>query len=274
MKLLKEHFFIGCVFLLVSILWFSPHSVNSEEAEIVFDSTDTPPFWSKRLPADGMCGEILHAIADQAKVKIHIEYIPIGRMLGNRKHGNHLGNPIFWTEHQQFSAIVPIAFFRTSLFYYRPHHPAIEYKTIDSLKGYTLGVLMGTVDDASFFTTKGINLQKSTSEELLIKMVKAHRIDFCALATLTGQTTIRSLFPDEAHQFAHIDLPESVVPIAIMIDSQHPEGKLLGEKLRNGLISIIDSGVYAMILEKYYGKGAIPGDWFEYLNKFQYQFAE
>ncbi len=273
MKLFNGCLFVACAFLFVSLLWLQVPSVYGGEAEIVFDSTDTPPFWSKRLPADGMCGEILHTIAEQIKVKVHIKYIPVGRISWHYKHGNHLGNPRFWLGHQQFSAIVPIAMFRTAFFYYRPHLGTIDYKTIHSLKGYTLGVLIGTVDDLSYFEAKGIDLYQSASESLLIKMTKVRRIDLCALAKLTGQTTIRSLFPDEVDQFAHIDFPESVVPIAIMIDSQQPEGKQLGENFRKGLKSIIDSGVYAMILEKYYGKGAIPDDWFEYLDKFQYQSA-
>ena len=215
-----------------------------------------------------MCGEIMHTLADQIKVKIKIKYIPIGRITRHNINGNHLGNPKIWDGHQQFSAVIPIAIFRTAFFYYRPNHHAIDYKAIDSLKGYTLGVLLGTVDDVSFFEAKGIHLYQASSEALLIRMVNAHRIDLCALAKLTGKTTIHALFPDDADQFAHIDLPRSVTPIAIMIDSQQPEGKQLGEKFRSGLKSIIDSGVYIMILEKYYGKGLIPDDWFEHLNAF------
>jgi ABC-type amino acid transport substrate-binding protein len=80
--------------------------------------------------------------------------------------------------------------------------------------------------------------------------------------------TIRELFPEEAGNFAAINIPRSVTPIAIMLAEKYPRAKELAKKYRKGLRIITENGTYQEILEKYYGRDRIPVNWFSNLARF------
>jgi polar amino acid transport system substrate-binding protein len=54
-----------------------------------------------------------------------------------------------------------------------------------------------------------------------------------------------------------------------MIDSDYPDGEALGMKINEVLKKIIKNGKYTQILEKYYGKGNVPQDWFVELDAYR-----
>lgn len=240
----------------------------ADEQIVEFSSSETPPFWSENLPEDGMAGAMLHAISREIGVKSVIKYIPMER-IRKKLTSNHVGNPEIFVG-QKFSAVVTIAIFRTAFFYYAPNQKKeIIYKGLDDIKGYTLGIIRGTLENVSFLHEKGIKVEPSSSEIPLIKKLKYGRIDLCSMVKLTGIYTIEKIFPEDAENFVNFDIKGSVRPITIMIDNNYPGGKELGEKYSNGLKRIIASGTYNEILEKYYGRGNIPRDWFMQLEKFR-----
>ena len=255
------------IILLVQVLIFAIPAF-ADKRIVEFSSTETPPFWSANLPEDGMAGEILHAISKEIGVKSVIKYIPMERIRKNLT-SNHVGNPEIFSG-QEFSAIVTIAVFRVAFFYYRPNHKKeIHYTGLDDIKGFKLGIIRGTLGDVSFLHEKGIEVEPSNSEISLIKKLRYGRIDLCSMVKLTGFYKINSIFPKDAENFAYFDIKGSVRPITIMIDKTYPDGRDLGEKYSNGLERIIESGAYTEILEKYYGRGKIPRDWFMQLEKFK-----
>lgn len=243
--------------------------VFADEQIVEFGSSETPPFWSAHLPEDGMAGEILHTISREIGVKSVIKYFPLKRIRKDLTN-NHVGNPEIFLG-QEFSAIIPIAVFRVAFFYYRPNHEKeIIYKGLDDIKGYSLGIIRGTLDDVSFLSEKGIKVEFSNSEDSLVQKLKYGRIDVCSMIKLSGIYKINMIFPKEAGNFVHFDIQGTESPVTIMISKHHPGGKALGEKYRNGLKTIIANGKYNEILEKYYGQGKIPQDWSMQLEKFNY----
>ena len=222
-----------------------------------------------------MCGEILHEISKEIGVKSVIEYLPTTRMIESVG-SNLLGNPEFFLSDHDFSAIVPIAVSRLALFYYKPHHnKGITYKKLEDLKGYTIGVMKGSIlrKDLSFFNEYGINFEQSYSKESLFKKLKLGRLDLSIEIELSGLLIIDRLFHDEANKFRRIEIQRSITPVTVMIESNSPNGRLLGENIKKGLEVIIKNGKYHEILEKYYGEGNIPGDWFKLLERYQQMYG-
>ncbi|MBF0495656.1 MAG: transporter substrate-binding domain-containing protein [Deltaproteobacteria bacterium] len=262
---------IRIILMLLVLLWNSGAGIAADQEIIEFGSSETPPLWSPALPEDGMAGEILHTISREINVRSIIRYIPIKRLRKDLKH-NHLGDPENFAG-QEFSSFIVIAVFRSSFFYYRPNHPqGITYRTLADLKGYTLGVMRGALEDRSYFEKLGIKVEESNSEISLFKKLKNGRIDLCAVIEVSGIFTINKLFPLDAHNFERIEIARSVQPLAIMFDKDYPGGGGLGKKYEAGLDKIISDGNYRQILEKYYSKGNIPADWFIQLEKFKYLF--
>jgi polar amino acid transport system substrate-binding protein len=262
----------SCIILITVVMaWRISASPASEEAILHFISSETPPFWSQTLYLDGMCGEILHQIAKEIGVKTVIDYQPTIRMIKMVGH-NLLGNPDFFLSSHDFEAIIPIAVSRLALFYFKPHNKKeITYERLEDLKGYTIGIMKGSLShaDISFFSRSGIKFEESYSKESLFKKLTLGRIDLCIEIELSGLLIINKLFPDEANKFRRLVIQRSNTPVTVMIKNNYPKGKLLEKKIKSGLNTIINNGKYHEILEKYYGKGNIPVDWFKLLERYR-----
>nr|WP_320042477.1 transporter substrate-binding domain-containing protein [uncultured Desulfobacter sp.] len=260
---------VWTILVVLYIMFGALFPVLADEQIVEFNSSEAPPFWCTSLPDDGMGGEVLHAISKEIGVKSVIKISPLKRARRNLT-SNHVGTPEMLAP-QDFCAIIPIAVCRLAFFYYKPHHEKeMTYRGLDDIKGYALGVIRGALDDVSFFEKKGIKVVKLNSEDSMIKMLKNGRIDLCSMLKLSGIYTINKMFPDDAENFLNFEIKGTATPVTVMIDKYFPGGKELGEKYTNGLKMIIENGKYIEILEKYYGRGKIPHDWFMQLEKFNH----
>lgn len=244
---------------------------RAESPPVVFQSTETPPFWSASLPENGLGGAMLHLLSADAGVPYSIEYLPVKRFR-NSVATYIVGDPDILTN-QVRRAVFPIGIFHSAFFYYKPHHDVIEFHNLKDLQGHTLGVLRGTLEDKDYFVSNGIKVEENDSVESLLRKLKKGRIDFCILVDVTGRYTIKQIFPQEQDDFVQAVIPGSVRPIAIMIDVDVPEGRAVAERYRRVLDKTLRSQKYHEILESYYGKNHIPGDRFEQLKKFEQYYA-
>lgn len=233
---------------------------------IVFESTDTPPYWSESLQGGGMGDEMLRLLSRNAGVRYSIEYLPVKRYR-NSVARYIVGDPDILIS-QKPRAIFPIGLFRSAFFYYKPHHDVIEFHSLADLNGHTLGVLRGTLEDSRHFETHGIKVEESDSTESLLKKLKRGRIDFCILVDGTGRYTIDKLFGAERDDFAYRPIPGSERPIALMVDMETPEGRAVAGRYRQVLDSTLKSAEYRGILERFYGKNNVPPDRAEILMHF------
>lgn len=239
-------------------------SVGAEP--IVFQSTDTPPYWSAQLPENGLGGALLHLFSEEAGVAYSIEYLPVKRY--RQSVATYVvGDPDILTN-QQHRAIFPIGIFRSAFFYYKPRHDVIKFQSLRDLQGHTLGVLRGTIEDKDRFVKNGIKVEESDSVESLLRKLARGRIDFCITVEGAGRYTIQRLFPDEQENFAQAIIPGLNRPIAIMIDVDDTEGKEIAQRYQQVLDKTLHSKEYRAILENFYGKNSIPKDRDMQLNKF------
>ena len=255
---------IGAVILLLL-------ATMARAENVVFQSTDTPPFWSAQLPENGLGGATLKLLSAAAGVEYSIEYLPVKRY----RHSLAtyiVGDPDILIN-QKRRAVFPIGLFRSAFFYYKPHHDVIEFHSLRDLKGHTLGVLRGTLENRDYFVSNGINVEENDSVESLLKKLKRGRIDLCILVDVAGRYTIKKIFPDEQDNFVQVAISGSVRPIAIMIDVAEPDGRAVAQRYRKVLDKTLKSPEYHDILEKFYGKNNIPGDMFEQLQRFGQVYA-
>ena len=208
---------VSSVLTLVLALLAFPASAKP----IVFQSTDTPPHWSavKRFR---------HSAAT---------YIA--------------GDPDVLL-YQKRRAIFPIGIFRSSFFYYKPLHDVIAYRSLRDFRGHTLGVLRGTLDGKEAFERNGVTVEESDSVESLMRKLKKGRIDVCITVTGTARHTIQQLFPGEQDAFVDVVIPALDRPIAIMIDLDDAEGKIIAQRYLRVLESVLNGSEYNAIVEKYY----------------------
>ncbi|MDO8207093.1 MAG: transporter substrate-binding domain-containing protein [Gallionella sp.] len=255
---------IGKVSIRVVALLLLAVSVRAEP--VVFQSTDTPPYWSAQLPENGLGGALLHLFSQNAGVAYSIDYLPIKRY--RQSVATYMvGDPDILIN-QKHRAIFPIGIFRSAFFYYKPRHDVIKFQSLRDLQGHTLGVLRGTIEDKERFVSNGIKVEESDSVESLLRKLVRGRIDFCITVEGTGRYTIQQLFPNEQDNFVQAIIPGLNRPVAIMIDVDVPEGKEIARRYRQVLDKTLHSAKYQAILENFYGKNNVPADRQEQLNKF------
>lgn len=251
------------------LICLSMGQASAQNDTVRLEANESSPYWSRALPLDGMAGEIVHAISKEAGLISKIEYKPLKRLIEDDAN-NDLGNPAFYMRNQEFEAIVPIAIYYTSIFYYRERFKEpLRVRSLADLKGYRVGVLKGTIVNMAVFERAGVQFEESYSQESLFKKLKHGRIDLCVVIDLVGQQIIKELFPNELDAFEELKLSGSAAPIAIMVAQNSSNPPLLGERYRAGLRSIIESGRYNEILERYYGRGEVPQNWYLQLKRFQ-----
>jgi polar amino acid transport system substrate-binding protein len=259
------------ILLAVALVWALP--VQAEL--VVFQSTETPPYWSSQLPDNGFGGSLLRLLSTQAGVDYSIEYLPVKRF-SNRAAAYVVGDPDLLIEqkHSEHRVIFPIGIFHSAFFYYSPQHEVMAVRSLRDMRGHTLGVLRGSIADKSAFLRHGIQVEESDSVESLLKKLKKGRIDFCILVAGSGRYSIQKLFPTEQENFSQVIIPSLTRPLTIMIDAHTPKEKEIAQRYRKVLNKTLHSPQYRAIMKEYFGKEGIPADWDAQMETFIKYYAD
>jgi len=259
-------------FLILALLISIPCS-----AEIIqFEANESPPFWSKTMPHNGMCGEILQAMSKLAGLQSNITFKPLKRLI-NDTENNDVGNPDFYLQQNDFASIIPIVIYQSAFYYYRPKQPqGISLRKISDLQHYKIGILKGTLIDQLSFKQQGISFETSYKQDSIIKKLKLGRIDLALEIDLIASRALHTLYPNNKKDFAVIQLPNSTAPIALMINASQPNAESIARLYKQALAELIKNGDYQKIVQKYYGDLMLPANLFNQLERFSrlYNFNE
>lgn len=264
---------IRLLFLILLMLYPLGAKIISSDT-LILGANEAPPFWSKTLPYNGMAGEIIHEMSKVANIDTKIEFKPLARLIEDDAN-NDLGNPSFYINNQDFAAIIPIAIYNVSIYYYAPNHTnKFTFKSIEDLRGMKIGILKGTIVNRSYFTKYGVEFEESYKQESLFRKLKLGRIDMIIEVELVSKQILNKEFSNEIDNFVEIILPKSSYPIAIMLSEDLPNVDIIKKNFHNALRTIIDNGVYISILHKYYPNKEIPKNWFQDLQRFRYLYKQ
>ena len=256
-------------FIIISIIFSSTLYSTEIRDVVILEANEAPPFWSKKMPQDGMVGEIVHAISKAVEIDSKIVFKPLARMIADDEN-NDLGDPAFFIVNQDFAQIIPVALYHISLYYYAPNQKnRLQFNSIDELRGKKIGVLKSTLIDYSYFKQEGITFEESYSQESLFKKLKIGRLDMVIEIELVSQRIIYSLFPKEIDNFVKIPISKYSHPIAIMLTTDYPNVKDIANRYRKGLKKIIEDGTYKKILNRYYKEDIVLDLWLKDLKRFE-----
>lgn len=242
--------------LALALLLFSG-AARSTDAEIAFVSTDTPPFWSASMPDNGWGGSILRLVSEAAGVRYVIDYLPVKRFRASTS-PFIVGDPDI-LEHADHRAVFPIGVFNSAFFFHRPHHQAMRFRSLEEMRGHTLGVLRGTLEGKEAFVANGIRVEESDTVESLLRKLERGRIDFAIMVNGAGLHALGRLFPQRHQEFEQVPIPGTERPIAIIIDLEAPAGREAARRYARVLLSTLHSPQYQALVERYYGKMLLEG---------------
>jgi polar amino acid transport system substrate-binding protein len=214
---------------------------------------DWEPYTSSTNPK----GKLLEVVVTEAfkleGVVVKYEYFPWKRSITNVENGDFDGTfPWNKTPERVSSFHIPQqSLLKDDAVYFHLKSKAFDWKTIDDLKNYSVGVTVGYKEE-KIYKDKGIKADAVPSEDTNFKKMLAGRIDVYQTSKVVGYSMINKMFtPDEAKLFTNHATPVEQAEYFILFSKKTPNGKALADKFDSGLKKLKDSGAYKKILADY-----------------------
>lgn len=239
---------------LLSLLWVAASLAHAAAAaEVVHMAIgEWAPFTSEKDPQ----GKLLETVVTEAfrleGVEVQYSYFPWKRSYAMVEEGRADGTFPWNKAINQGNAfyIHRIPVLTDDSVYFYAKGTAFDWKTLDDLKKYKVGVTLG-YKNQKVYQEKGIPAEVVNSEEMNFKKLAAGRIDVYETSREAGYATVRKhLTPDEARRITHHPTPVEQSDYFILFSRKTPNGKALADKFDAGLEKLKASGAYARIFAK------------------------
>lgn len=231
---------------------------TSIQNEIV--AVETPPLYSTTSLNGGMVFEIVTAALKIEKESATFTTYPVHRMVKyyvtQEKVLAALGINFNLSKDEKRKVIsIPVAIIDEQYMYYKPVHPkGISWNgKLSELKGLKYGAHKG--EDTSAYKKAEIKVLYGESR-FLFKKLKTQKVDFIKEPVLSAKAMIDTNFAADKNQFGIMESTPQKSVCMIHFNLQNPQAREIAKKFTKGLSSILKSGQYQTIVEKYVGKTA------------------
>jgi polar amino acid transport system substrate-binding protein len=210
------------------------------------------PFTSEKDPNGKLLEKVVTEAFKLEGVDVKYSYYPWKRSYSNVQEGTSDGT-FPWrstADREKEFNIHSVPVMTDDSVYFMLKTSAFDWKTMDDLKKYKVGVTLGYTNEKTY-KDKGIAAEVVPSEELNFKKIVAGRIDVYETSKEVGYATIaKSLTPDEAKLMTHHAKPVEESDYFILFSKKTPKGKAMADKFDAGLKKLKASGAYTKIFAK------------------------
>ncbi len=252
--------------MIIVCLWI-PMSGFAQET-IRLGMNEFPPYISKDLPGYGFLPQIISESFALAGIKVEYVFVPWKRAIVTAEKGG-LDGTLAWfrtpEREQVFYISAPLVDDSQSFFHLKEF--PFEWKTIENLKGITIGATLG-YDYGEVFAaaekTKQIKVNRvSTDLQNFKKLFHKHIMVF-PMNTFAGYAILQKKFPPEVVELVtHHPLPLRSQPLHLLLSKKHARNELLIQVFNQRLEILRKSGKYDQLLEKTLTTKKQTGDRFQ-----------
>lgn len=236
------------VFIL-SLLIFAAPEIRAEPIPLV--TGEWPPYTSEKLDKKGFATEILVEVFQEMGKEVEITFYPWRRCEEMVKKGKVWATfPYAYTEerHRDYLMSDKMADTNSNFFYYK-ENKGYQYETLEELKAYKIGGLIGYFYEEPF-KEAGLDVNYTYDEVSLIRLLINGKADLAPMNTYVGWYMINTHFPEKAQDFDFIEPALMVGTSHVMASKDYPGAAQLLEEFNAALQRIKDRGVYEDILRK------------------------
>jgi len=208
----------------------------------------------------GMVRDIMTVAFKAVNIDARYEFVPMARNIWSPlsdRYAGTLGSLLWYDENplEEELGFIEAYIGQVFFFYNRKRYPeGLVFSQLEDLCNYDTAVIRGgPISDALKQARARITWTNGLESSFL--MLQAERVDLVASTQITGWPLIRSLFPNQADEFAVLARPKIEVTLGLIYSKQRPE---LGQTFEMGLDRVVGDGTYMQILETYYGLGQVP----------------
>ena len=242
---------------------FSLTAVSAAE-KVTLTAFNYPPYMDESLPEKGLFCELVYEAYKAAGYEASFTFYPLKRSTAYVAEGRELaqlGTELnFPEESRKDIHAVPLFFYRKMGFYLKDRFKEIKFKSLRDLKGYRLGVIMGSSDSAILMNDKELQVEQVGTMEQMFKKLYAGRSDIVFAPELSALSFIKMNYPNEADRCAVTEDVLQDLLGQVIFSKKYPEYGKYMDKFREGLNLIRENSTYLSVFEKYYGKGRVPAE--------------
>ncbi|SLM30232.1 putative ABC-type amino acid transport/signal transduction systems, periplasmic component/domain [Desulfamplus magnetovallimortis] len=242
------------LFQVVISIIFCLTFLNAVEAETLTVATgEWAPYTSEAVEGYGFCSEITTAVVKEMGMDVTYEFYPWKRCEHYITKGKawaalpYYKNPDREEKYVFSDSIAPS---RSVFFYYKDKLNGVDWKTIDDLKSYKFGGVLGYGNHETL-QKNGFNVDFAADEIMNLKKLRAGRIDIFPMDELVARSLIKNNLPEEIGNFNTLSKPEAEYPLYLIVDKQNKKSVELVEQFNSALKRIKEKGIYSKILQKY-----------------------
>ena len=265
MKSAEKKFYSLKIVVLSIILAVFSYAVSltvSAEEKVAVTAFNYPPYMDESLPEKGLFCELVYEAYKSVGYETSFIFYPLKRSTVYVAEGRELAQLgtewNFPEESRKDIHPVPLFFYRKMGFYLKDRFKKMKFKTLNDLKGYRLGAILGSSDSAILMKNKELQVEQVPTMEQMFKKLYAGRSDIVFAPELSALSFIKANYPNEVDRCAVTDDVLQDLLGQVIFSKKYPDYKKYLSKFQEGLNLIRDNGNYLKVLEKYYGKNNVP----------------
>lgn len=252
--------FKAALFFSATFIFYCPNLYAKEK--LVFGTWEWTPITSSKLEGYGLASEIITKAYEAEGIEIEIQFYPWKRcelMLRN----NQLDAifPYVKTDEREkiYGFSDPVVVIRLSFFYLKDNIAKLEYNSLEDLKKYSFGGVLGHFYKEEF-DKAGLNVEYVGSEEHNLKRLLKGRVDVIPMINTIGWYLINKNHPEDYYRFASVDYNWHIISgkksaeeyaSKLMVSQATPKANKIIQAYNRGLKKIKQNGEYKKILAKY-----------------------
>ncbi len=250
--------------IVIAVLSYAVSLTASAEEKVTVTAFNYPPYMDESLSEKGLFCELVYEAYKAAGCETSFKFYPLKRSTLYVAEGRELAQLgtewNFSEESRKDVHPVSLFFYRKMGFYLKDRFKEIRFKKLSDLKGYKLGVILGSSDSAILMKNKYLEVEQVPTMEQMFKKLYAGRSDIVFAPELSALSFIEANYPGEVGRFAVTDDVLQDLLGQVIFSKKYPDYEKYVVKFQEGLNLIRDNGNYFKVLEKYYGKNKVPQD--------------
>ena len=238
-------------FIIVGIIIGSSVLCTARE-KIVLSTLDWEPYIGQKLDENGYVAEIVKEAFNRSGYDLELKYYPWARAVNLSKRGKVDGYfPEYYSDELKKDSLVSEKFPGGPVGFFKKKGSDIEFKSLESLKPYKIGVVRGYVNEAKFDAANYLHKEVVTTDVLNIKKLLKGRIDLFVGDKFVGYYTQRTNDLEKLGEMEFISPPLTVQDLYVCISQKSKDSKKKIKAFNDGLKSMKEDGTIDKILKKH-----------------------
>lgn len=219
---------------------------------IVLATEEWPPYVGEKLPGNGFLTAIVREAFARAGYEVKYEFMPWARLLEEVKTGRYAaGFPAYYSDERAQQYIVSDPYLSGPVRLFKRVEDNIAYTTLEDLKPYRIGVMLGYVNTPEFDAADYLQKEGVSSNEQNIEKLLLGRIDLAVIDQFVAQYIMDTSVPQAKGKLDYLDPPLAEKTLHILFSRQFAENEQRAQEFNAALKTMIDDGTIDRILEEY-----------------------